>query len=155
MLKFSNFSVTFAEYPDEISLYITLTNCPIKCEGCNSKHLWGDTGYELNWSVLYAFICANKGITAVVFGGGDNSPKEVDKLAKKLKEKTKLKVCWYSGLDRIAKDIDIANFDAIKIGHFNGIPLNKEGTNQIFYEIEHLSNGQFELVNSTYKFQKL
>lgn len=154
MLKFSNFSITFSEYPDEISLYITLTNCPIKCEGCNSKHLWEDTGYELNWSVLYAFISANKGITSVVFGGGDNDPKEIDRLAKLVKTRTNLKVCWYSGQNVISKHIDIANFDAIKIGPFNGIPIIDKNTNQRFYSIEHYVNGKFELIDTTYKFWK-
>lgn len=154
MLKFSNFSVTFSEYPDEISLYITLTNCPIKCEGCNSKHLWEDTGYELNWSVLYAFICANKGITSVVFGGGDNDPKEINELASLIKQKTNLKVCWYSGNNVISKYVDIANFDAIKIGSFNGVPITNKETNQRFYSIEHYVNGKFELIDTTYKFWK-
>ena len=36
MLKYSNYEITFAEVPDEISLCINLTNCPHKCIGCHS-----------------------------------------------------------------------------------------------------------------------
>lgn len=36
MLKYSNYEVTFAEVPDEISLTLNLTNCPYMCENCHS-----------------------------------------------------------------------------------------------------------------------
>ena len=154
MLKYNNYAITFAEVPDEVCLYITFANCPIRCNGCNSKHLWEDIGVPLKWDNLNTIIHCNTGITCVVFGGGDNYPKEIDKLAAHVKKSTSLKVCWYSGQDSISKDINVANFDYIKVGHFNGTPINKEGTNQIMYQVNHLVNGGFELINITNKFQK-
>lgn len=153
MLKYDNYAITFSEVPNETSLYITITNCPIKCHNCNSKHLWNDSGTPLTWDSLNAIIHINKGISCVVFGGGDSSPKDIDKLAWYIKRSTGLKVCWYSGADVISKDINVANFDYIKVGHFNGIPLNRKGTNQIFWKVEHYSNSKFELIDQTKLFQ--
>ena len=152
MLKYDRYEVTFAEVPNHICLYITLTNCPIRCSGCNSKHLWGDRGTALRLDNLNTIIHCNTGISCVCFGGGDNSPKELNKLAEHIKKSTNLKVCWYSGLDYISPEIDIANFDFIKVGHFNGIPINKEGTNQIFWKIQHFGKN-FELIDQTKLFQ--
>lgn len=151
MLKYDNYAVTFQEVPNEICLYITITNCPIHCEGCNSKHLWEDTGKILDWASLNAIIHANKHVTYVVLGGGDSNPKEIDKLARHIKRSTNLKVCWYSGQDVISEDIDISNFDAIKIGHFNGIPINQKDTNQKFYEINKVED-KYVLIDKTYLF---
>lgn len=152
MLKYNNYDITTSEIPEEISLYITITNCPIRCADCNSKHLWEDNGNPLEWSNLNTLIHINQGISCVCFGGGDNSPKEINNLAWHIKNSTKLKVGWYSGQDTISKDIDIANFDFIKVGHFNGIPINKEGTNQIFWKIQHFGKN-FELIDQTKLFQ--
>lgn len=158
MLKYDNYAITFSEFPNEISLYITITNCPIHCPGCNSKHLWKDTGKKLDWSSLNALIHSNNGITAVCLGGGDNSPKEIDKLAWHIKRSTNLKVCWYSGQDSISKYIDVRNFDAIKIGHFNGIPINNPDTNQRFYNLKCFDGedgeGCVELIDNTKLFWK-
>lgn len=154
MLKYDRYDITFAEVPKEISLYITITNCPIHCPNCNSKHLWDNNGMPLNWDNLNAIIHCQKGITCVTFGGGDSNPKEINKLAWHIRRSfPSLKICWYSGQDSISKDIDIQNFDYIKIGHFNGIPLNKKETNQIFWEIQHYDNGGFSLKNQTKLFQ--
>lgn len=158
MLKYDNYAITFSEFPNEISLYITITNCSIHCPECNSKHLWKDTGKDLNWSSLNALIHSNNGITAVCLGGGDNSPKEIDKLAWHIKRSTNLKVCWYSGRDSISKYIDVRNFDAIKIGHFNGTPINNPNTNQRFYNLKHFDGedgkGCVELIDNTKLFWK-
>lgn len=153
-MKYDNYNVTFSEVPDHISLYITITNCPIRCPNCNSKHLWNDIGTTLDWSSLSTIIEHNRGITCICLGGGDSEPNEINKLAKYIKDNTDLKVCWYSGQDTISSNIDIANFDYIKIGHFNGIPLNEKDTNQKMYQINHFPKGKFELVDITYKFNK-
>lgn len=146
MLKYNSYAVTFSEYPDEISLYITLTGCTIRCPLCNSRHLWEDVGTPLDWDELHKIIKANSGITAVVFGGGNTE--EVSKLAHQIKLSIpNLKTCWYTGLNEIPKELDLSDWNAVKIGSFIGYPLNDRKTNQIFYEIQ-----DGELVNKTYKF---
>lgn len=152
MLKYTDYQIVLREVPGEISLGINISNCPIKCKECHSKELWEDIGKPLSWNTLNSIIHINSSISAVCFLGGDSNPKEIDKLAWHIKRSTNLKVCWYSGLDYISPEINIANFDFIKVGHFNGIPINKEGTNQIFWEIQHFGKN-FELIDQTKLFQ--
>ena len=52
MLKYSNYEITFAEIPDEISLCINLTNCPHRCVGCHSPWLQKDNGTPLTYIEL-------------------------------------------------------------------------------------------------------
>ena len=52
MLKYTTAEVTFREIPDEITLCINISNCPIHCADCHSKELWGDIGTELSFDEL-------------------------------------------------------------------------------------------------------
>lgn len=139
--------VVFEEIPNEISLAINITNCPCKCPSCHSKFLWADTGTPLNEKEIFKLIEKNDGITCVCFMGGDADPSYVNYLAKIVKEKTDLKVGWYSGRDEISDEIELRWFDYIKIGRYDDEfgPLNKETTNQIFYFI----TDKEELVDKT------
>ena len=47
MLKYTTAQVTFRELPDEVTLCINISNCPIHCPECHSKELWGDIGTDL------------------------------------------------------------------------------------------------------------
>ena len=47
MLKYYNSMITFSEVPDEISLCINISNCPIKCPDCHSNFLWEKIGKEI------------------------------------------------------------------------------------------------------------
>ena len=59
MLKYLNAPVTFAEIPDEITLCINITGCPLQCKGCHSPFLWEDTGEFLTIEMLDYLICKN------------------------------------------------------------------------------------------------
>lgn len=67
-----------------------------------------------------------------------------------------IKVGWYSGRQELAKEIDINNFDFIKLGPYleECGPLNCATTNQRFYEIVHISVGYSKMYDVTYKFWK-
>lgn len=136
MLKFLETLVTFSEVPDEISLCINITNCPCHCPDCHSKHLWEDTGEELTESTLIHLINKNKYISCVCLMGGDANVQAVNNLAKVIKNNN-LKSAWYSGQAKIHKDIDINNFDYIKIGPYikERGPLNNPNTNQVLFNI--------------------
>lgn len=62
-----------------------------------------------------------------------------------------IKVAWYSGRQELSKDVDVANFDFIKLGPYQEEkgPLDNPNTNQGFYQVV---NG--ELVDITHKFWK-
>ena len=161
MLKYVNTKVTFAEVPNEISLCINISNCPCACKGCHSSYLAEDIGEELNNLSLKELISNNKGITCVSFMGGDSSPLDINNLAKLIKEVfPKLKVAWYSGRQELSKDIDLENFDFVKLGPYIEElgPLNNKTTNQKFYIVEKLycgnDNYKYDLKDITYRFWK-
>lgn len=150
MLKFKEVKVVFREIPDEITLSINITNCPIKCKDCHSKHLWENIGSDLTITKLNHLITENEGISCVCFMGGDSDTNYLNNLAKYIKSNYSIKVGWYSGQDSIDNMINLEYFDYIKIGHFNGKPLNDKDTNQRLYRIDKLDN-KWELVDITNK----
>ena len=138
MLKYLNYQVTFSEVPNEISLCINITNCPCHCKGCHSSYLAEDIGNNLDLQALTTLIDENNGITCVCIMGGDSNPSEVDNIAQDIKEYyPNLKVAWYSGRQELSKDINLENFDFIKLGPYIEElgPLNKPTTNQRFYKV--------------------
>lgn len=149
MIKMASNSVTFAEVPDEISLYITISNCPVHCPDCNSKWLWKNEGEELNIETLQGLINRHKGITCICFGGGESDPASLLSLMQWIKENTNLKLCWYTGRNAVTIDAILTYCDYIKKGPFikKYGPLNCKTTNQRFYKKE----GN-DWVDITYKF---
>ena len=152
MLKYVDTKVVFAEIPNEITLAINISGCPCNCKGCHSSYLAEDIGEPLDLQHLTNLIDSNKGITCVGLMGGDANPSEVDDIAQDIKEYyPELKVGWYSGRQELSKDIELSNFDFIKLGPYKEEfgPLNSKTTNQRFYKV---SDG--ELVDITSKFWK-
>lgn len=141
MLKYVDTKVCFQEVPDEITLCINISNCPCHCKGCHSPYLAEDIGKPLVGMILREdLIEKNKGITCVCFMGGDNDPGAINNLAEYIKtwDSIKhLKVAWYSGRQELAKEIDLNNFDMIKLGYYDSEkgPLNCPTTNQRLYKV--------------------
>ena len=149
-MKYVDTKVVFSEIPDEITLAINISGCPIRCPDCHSKYLWEDVGEPLNSDSLHHLIENHKGITCVAFMGGDSSPYEIKDLAMFVRVAyPKLKIAWYSGRQELSNHIDLCNFDYIKLGPYKEEfgPLNSRTTNQRFYKV---SNG--ELVDITSRF---
>lgn len=136
MIKYLETLVAFAEIPDEITLCINITNCPCNCNGCHSSYLSKDIGEELNNDVLDKLISDNSGISCIAFMGGDSSPKEINDLAKYVKNKYSISIAWYSGRQELSKDINLDNFDYIKLGPYIKElgPLTSKTTNQRLYQ---------------------
>lgn len=86
MLKYSNYEITFAEIPDEISMCINITNCPYSCIDCHSPWLREDSGTDLTYAELMKLIKQNQGISCICFMGGSREPIELSRLAKFIKE---------------------------------------------------------------------
>ena len=136
MIKYLETLVAFAEIPDEITLCINITNCPCNCNGCHSSYLSKDIGEELNNDVLDKLISDNSGISCIAFMGGDSSPKEINDLAKYVKDKYSISIAWYSGRQELSKDINLDKFDYIKLGPYIKElgPLTSKTTNQRLYQ---------------------
>ena len=142
-MKFIDVKEVFAEIPDEITLAISISGCPIRCKGCHSQYLWADAGEELNTEVLSNMLGTHFGVTCVCFMGGDQDPAEVNRLAHWVKSNSKVKTAWYSGRTEISDKVELDNLDYIKVGPYdeNCGPLNTRTTNQRMYRVEH---GQIE-----------
>ena len=151
MLKYVDAKVVFAEVPDEVTLAINISNCPCQCKGCHSSYLAQDIGTELTFNEVRKLIKKNSGISCIAFMGGDSEPKRIDALASFVTNHYQLKVAWYSGRQELSKEIDLQNFDFIKLGPYIEElgPLNSKNTNQRFYKV----NGK-ELTDITSKFYK-
>ena len=156
MLKYVDTLVGFAEIPDEITLAINISNCPCHCINCHSSYLAEDIGEPLDLQHLTNLIDNNRGITCVCIMGGDVNPSEVDDIAQDIKEYyPELKVAWYSGRQELSKDIDLENFDFVKLGPYIEElgPLNSKTTNQVLLEVE-VVQGKVFTKDITAKFWK-
>lgn len=136
-MKYVDVKEVFAEIPDEITLAISISGCPIQCKGCHSQYLWEDTGQELTPEVLLTLLDQHFGVSCICFMGGDQDPAGINELAHWVKSKSKVKVAWYSGREKLASQIELSNFDYLKIGSYIEAagPLNIRTTNQRFYQV--------------------
>lgn len=143
-MKFVDTKVVFREIPDEISLAINISGCPVKCPGCHSKYLQDEIGEELTYESLGDIIEKNSGISCVSFMGGDANPDKVKEFSIWIHNKYPgLKTAWYSGRTlELGKD-NLCTLDFIKVGPYDDKfgPLDSETTNQRFYQIEHTPDG--------------
>lgn len=150
MLKYVDAKVVFAEVPDEVTLAINISNCPCQCKGCHSSYLAQDIGTELTFNEVRKLIKKNSGISCIAIMGGDAEPDKINTLASFIiNHYNSIKVAWYSGRQELNNNIDLCNFDYIKLGPYKEEfgPLNSRTTNQRFYKV---SDG--ELVDITSRF---
>ncbi|MBP5662898.1 MAG: anaerobic ribonucleoside-triphosphate reductase activating protein [Bacteroidales bacterium] len=133
-LKYYNFDIVFQEIPDEVTLAVNITNCPHRCENCHSPHLHNDIGHALNEAEVDALLKKyGKQITCFCFMGGDAAPQEVEHLAAYVRQKSRLKVAWYSGNAQLPKSFPA--FDYVKVGSYQPSKggLKSRTTNQRLY----------------------
>ena len=152
MLKYVDAKVVFTEVPNEITLAINISGCPCNCKGCHSSYLAEDIGTELTFNEVRKLIKKNNGISCIALMGGDAEPNKINALASFIiNHYSSIKVAWYSGRQELSEDIELSNFDFIKLGPYKGEfgPLNSRTTNQRFYKV---SDG--ELIDITSKFWK-
>lgn len=155
-MKYVDTKVVFSEVPDEVTLAINISGCPVKCPGCHSSYLAQDIGEILDESSLASLIDSNKGISCVSFQGGDADPLYVRKLSDWIHTAHKgLKTAWYSGRGLQQASGVIASLDFVKVGPYIDElgALDSETTNQRFYRIYHEPQGD-RLEDWTWKFRK-
>lgn len=155
-LRYIGTQVVFTEVPNEISLAIDITGCPHHCKGCHSPWLWSFKGEELTTSELLDLIDANKGITTVLFMGGDQNTIALLELFRVVRANG-LKVAWYTGSKRVSSNF-YKDLDYLKVGPYikNLGGLDKKSTNQRFYKVnkivkEEVAHGwKGEEIHNTY-----
>lgn len=156
-MKYVDAKVVFAEIPDEITLAINMSGCPVRCPDCHSKYLWEDIGESLDRDSLHSLIENNKGITCLAFMGGDANVPYLQTLIYWVKTRyPELKIAWYSGMEEPIKRSQIKYLDYIKVGPYikEFGPLNSKTTNQRMYKIYHLEEGKLRVEDITSKFWK-
>ena len=145
-LKYLGYGITLQEVPNEISLFINISGCPHKCEGCHSDYLWEYEGKYIGDDLLKILSEYYGLITCVCFMGGEQNIYELYDYLFYIKS-LRLKTCLYSGCDSIddVKEI-IPYLDYLKIGKYdnskivddyisNGVKLAT--SNQEFIIIRH------------------
>ena len=156
-MKYVDAKVVFSEVPDEITLAISISNCPGTCKGCHSPWLREDVGESLTKTSVHELLEKSNGVTCICFMGGDNEIESLKQLIKWTKENyPKVKTAWYSGLDYL-KDKEITRYlDYLKLGAYKESfgPLNNPKTNQRFYQVMKTATSSTLLIDITYKFWK-
>lgn len=156
-MKYVDAKVVFSEVPDEITLAISISNCPGTCKGCHSPWLREDVGDPLTEMSIHDLLEKNEGITCICFMGGDRDIESLKQLIKWTKENyPKIKTAWYSGLDYL-KDKEITKYlNYLKLGSYKESmgPLDNPHTNQVFYQVLHTPINSTLLIDITYKFWK-
>lgn len=147
-LKFIHSEIVVEEVPDELSLAISITGCPLACEGCHSSHTWNaKIGNDLTIDVLEKLIQKNKHITCILFYDGLHNEKELEKLFLYTKSKN-LKVALYTGLDKVSESLNLF-IDYLKVGSYKKElgGLSSTATNQRMYknniDITHIFNNRY------------
>lgn len=163
MIKYVDTKVVFQEIPDETTLAINISNCPCHCKGCHSSYLAEDIGTPLDEDSLVELLLNNKGITCIAFMGGDSDPEYINWLASIMRDMNDsepgnwadVKIAWYSGRQELSPDIDLRNFDYIKLGPYieEKGPLSSRTTNQVMLRIDN-SCGRSIVKDITSRFWK-
>ena len=155
-MKYLYCKEVFSEVPGEITLALSISNCQIKCKGCNQKELWEDIGSILDSSVLKTLLRRHRGITCVLFMGSGNKEYQVLNSLAMEAHKNGLKVAVYLGEDNIPEELDKSYFDYIKIGHWDAGKggLDSPTTNQKMYFLEHQGDGTYLETCINHKFLK-
>lgn len=155
-MKYLYEAVTFSEVPDEVALCISISGCTIHCIGCHSRELWEDKGTPLTLDELQRLLDKHQGISCLCLLGGEH---DIDALTELFMYAHKrVKTAWYCGLDLVPKEkIGIVQYlDFLKVGHYDQElgGLDNPSTNQRFYKVEHISNGDYKTIDITNKFLK-
>ena len=140
-MKYVETEIVFREVPDEVTLAVNISGCPVRCQGCHSPWLWKDYGRTLTEDRLFALIADNPGITCVALMGGDGEPDAVARLLMAVKERygDAIKTCWYSGgsLEEARRHVGPRALDYLKVGPYIQSlgPLDSPTTNQRMYRV--------------------
>lgn len=97
-MNYYKYDILFQEIPDEISLAIYFTGCPLQCKGCHSPELWNPkNGNSFSVALLNSLLDKYQGkISCVLFMGGEWNLEELTTYAMIVKNR-QLKTALYTG----------------------------------------------------------
>jgi anaerobic ribonucleoside-triphosphate reductase activating protein len=150
MLYYSHPQIVMEEVPDELSLALSISGCPLHCKGCHSSFTWDATyGSPLTLDVLSQLIAKNKHITCVLFYGGEWDTPYLLRLINIVKL-NKLKTALFTGLEPSILSPDLmAELDILKVGAYiqKRGGLQSPNTNQRYIDPQYyLKTGEEKLL---------
>ncbi len=141
MLRYVDVMEVFREVPDEVTLAVNVSGCPVRCPGCHSPWLWEDRGLELSEDALLGIVRRHPGVTCVAIMGGDADPGAVASLLAAVKREfgPGMRTCWYSGREaaEALRHVSPQAMDYVKVGPYveERGPLDDPRTNQRMYRV--------------------
>lgn len=137
-MRYTEQKLVFQEVPDETSLALLVSGCPLKCHGCHSAESWSfNAGHQLDQQELLNLIHRHEGwITCVLFLGGEWHENELLSLLDLCLEKN-LKTALYTGLDDVSPQLK-EKLHYLKIGKFISAlgGLDSPTTNQKIFNLK-------------------
>lgn len=133
MLRVDTPEITLRDIPDEVTLAFPVLGCPHGCKGCHWQEYNKKQGESFTTEYLTKWVDYYKGVTCVLFYGGDWD-KELKTLIHSL-QKYDIKIAVYSGKNTIDTDL-YSMVDYYKVGAYNEVlgGLNNTNTNQKLIE---------------------
>ena len=131
-MRYTSVQITFQEIPDEISLSLLISGCPLRCPGCHSADSWsGAKGEVLDPESLNRLLEKDRQfITCICFLGGEWEKENLIHLLR-WSRRQGLKTALYTGLEDVDPDLK-CELDYLKVGpyiaHLGGLGSPK--TNQ-------------------------
>lgn len=152
MLRYTEFGLSRIEVPDEASICIYLSGCPINCKNCHYPELQSpESGLILSHHFEDIISLYKSQASCVCFmGEGDLSELSRNEILQYVGyiKNMELKTCLYSGRDVCLEDWMYV-FDYVKLGSYREEygALDEKTTNQRLFRINKL-----DIKDITYKF---
>lgn len=116
-MKYTGHTIVFKEHPEYVSLLISISNCPVKCQKCHTPELQKDVGEVFTIETLKDLIVKYYGlIQNVIFFGGDQYTIQIIEMLK-LCHEFELKTTIWTGREDIAPCIKM-HVDYLKTGPY-------------------------------------
>lgn len=151
-LRFDGYSIVMQEVPGEISLALSITECPHHCEGCHSSYLAEARGDFVGNHLLSLLLDYESFVTCVCFMGGDQHIDDLREQCQSVRNFfPNMKLAIYTGADTMdALGDTVGLFDYIKIGHYDDVlgGLDRPTTNQKMFHRN--AEGTLENITSTF-----
>ena len=141
-MKYTTFVIGLQEVPGEVSLVISISNCPMRCLYCHTPNLREDIGTPLTVDSLRLLLDTYRSphsgaflFSCVCFLGGDQHSHQLIDLLSFCKHEG-LKTCLYTGHTSVSDEIR-NHLDFLKVGPYIDElgALNKPTTNQRLYKL--------------------
>ncbi|MGZ5279854.1 MAG: 4Fe-4S cluster-binding domain-containing protein, partial [Pseudobdellovibrionaceae bacterium] len=117
-MRYTSVQITFQEIPDEISLSLLISGCPLRCPGCHSADSWqGTKGEVLDIESLNRLLEKDREyITCICFLGGEWEKENLIHLLQ-WSRRQGFKTALYTGLEDVDQDLK-RELDYLKVGPY-------------------------------------